>query len=725
MRIRAHLIGKTRFVITVTALLSLASASFCQSASRALAFQSLSIHASPSDEQIHTSAILPDGHLEFRGATLRSIIATAYTVDLEHVTGGPSWLDDTRFDIEATAPESASQADRLAMLQSLLAQDFRLTLHHDPARAPVYALSVAKAGLALHPVANPVYPVWARASGDPKQLHIACYSESMSGLAELLPEIAPGYIDLPVVDRTGLQGVYDFQLDWMGRGAYDAATQDAAAGKPKDPLAVSMFDAVGRLGLSLEKTEDVKDAIVVDSAADVSHASSAAAATSASDLDLEKLQAIDRFVADEMGREHIPGLQVGVYSRGRILLAKGYGLANVELNVPVKPETIFQSGSVGKQFVSAAIMMLVEQGKVGLDDSIVKYFPDAPESWKPVRIKNLLSHTSGLGEYESGDRIGPAGPFYLRLDFSENELVHKIEALPIDFAPGEKWSYRNTNYVLLGAVIHKVTGMFYADYLEEKIFKPWYMTSTRLISDRDVIPNRSSGYEFSGGRLRNQEWVSPTFNSTADGTLYFNVLDLANWDEALYGTSLLKQSSLDRIWTVFPLNNGSPNPSGYGFGWEIQNLNGHRIIEHGGAWQGFTCDIRRAVDDEVTVVVLTNLAGANPGLFAERISGIVRPSSAPPPPREHKEVAIDPNLLDGYVGKYELAPDFVLTITREGDKLYLQATNQQRFQIFPEGEKDFFLKVVDAQVSFLTDAQGRATELILHQRGDRHAKRIE
>jgi CubicO group peptidase (beta-lactamase class C family) len=139
-----------------------------------------------------------------------------------------------------------------------------------------------------------------------------------------------------------------------------------------------------------------------------------------------------------MANQRIPGLAVGIYSRGQILLAKGYGQANVELDVAVKPETIFQSSSVGKQFVSAAIMMLVEEGKVSLDDSVTKYLSDAPATWKPILIKNLLSHTSGLSEYETEDRTGPKGPFYMRLDFTEDELVTKIEALPIEWAPGEK-----------------------------------------------------------------------------------------------------------------------------------------------------------------------------------------------------------------------------------------------------------------------------------------------
>jgi CubicO group peptidase (beta-lactamase class C family) len=346
-------------------------------------------------------------------------------------------------------------------------------------------------------------------------------------------------------------------------------------------------------------------------------------------LSPDQVAAIDRFVNATLKNRQIPGVAVGVYSRGQVLLAKGYGMSNVELSVPVKPETVFQSGSVGKQFTSAAIMMLVEEGKINLDDSIVKYFPNAPDTWKPILIKNLLSHTSGLAEYESGDRIGPKGPFYLRLDFTEDELVAKVEALPIDFKVGDQWSYRNTNYILLGILIHKVTGKFYAEFLRERIFQPLGMMSTRSISEADIIPNRSSGYEVHHGELKNQEWVSPTFDSTADGTLYFNVLDIAKWDAALYGTTLLKQLSLDRMWTVYPLNDGKPNPANYGFGWMINEKNGHKLIEHGGAWQGFTCYIARYPDDNLSIAVLTNLAGGGPGIIAHVTAGIINPALMP------------------------------------------------------------------------------------------------
>ena len=352
-------------------------------------------------------------------------------------------------------------------------------------------------------------------------------------------------------------------------------------------------------------------------------------------------QSVDDYLAQEMKAQHIPGLALGVYRNGEIVKAQGYGLANVELNVPVKPETIFQSGSVGKQFAATAVMMLVEEGKVGLDDAITKYFPGAPDTWNNIKVRNLLSHTSGLAEYESDERTGPSGPFYLRLDFTEDELLKKAEALPFDFQPGEKWSYRNTNYLLLGFLIRKVTGEFYGDYLQERIFKPLGMNATRIISEADIIPNRAAGYQLVKGELKNQDWVSPTFNSTADGALYFTVLDLAKWDAALCTEKLVKKSSLDQMWTVAKLNDGKPNKSNYGFAWTIDQMNGHRVIEHGGAWQGFTTYIARYVDDKLTVVVLTNLdsAHSNPGRIAHHVAGLYVPALMPPElkPIEDKE----------------------------------------------------------------------------------------
>jgi CubicO group peptidase (beta-lactamase class C family) len=341
---------------------------------------------------------------------------------------------------------------------------------------------------------------------------------------------------------------------------------------------------------------------------------------------------VDAFVRSELQRQRIPGVALGVYRDGQLTKVRGYGLANVEWNAAVTPDTIFQSGSVGKQFTATAVMMLVEEGKVGLDDPIKKYFPDAPETWNDIKVKHLLSHTSGLSEYESEARTKPGGPFYMRLDYTEDELYKRIADMPMDFKTGEDWSYRNTNYVLLGILIHRVTGKFYGDFLQERIFRPLGMNRTRIISEEDIITRRAAGYRLVKGELKNQEWVSPTLNSTADGALYFTVEDLQKWDAALYTEKLLKKASLERMWTVEKLNNGKPNKANYGFGWGIRDVNGHRVIAHSGAWQGFTCYIARYVDDRLAIVALTNLdAGhSRPNKIVSGVAAIYSPALKPP-----------------------------------------------------------------------------------------------
>jgi len=359
---------------------------------------------------------------------------------------------------------------------------------------------------------------------------------------------------------------------------------------------------------------------------------------------------VDAFVKSELQRQRIPGVAVGVYRDGKLTKAQGYGLANVEWDAAVTPDTIFQSGSVGKQFTATAVMMLVEEGKVGLDDPIKKYFPDAPETWNDIKVHNLLSHTSGLSEYETGARTKMGGPFYMRMDYTEDELYKRIKEMPMDFKTGEDWAYRNTNYVLLGILIHKVTGKFYGDFLQERVFGPLGMSRTRIISEEDIIPRRSSGYRLVKGQLKNQEWVSPSLNSTADGALYFTVEDLQKWDAALYTEKLLKKASLDRMWTVEKLSDGKPNKANYGFAWEINNVNGHRVIEHGGAWQGFTTYIARYVDDRLTVVALTNLDSghSNPKKITSGVAAIYNPALKPleEKPIENKEPHVTQMLRD-------------------------------------------------------------------------------
>ncbi|MGA2345014.1 MAG: serine hydrolase domain-containing protein [Candidatus Sulfotelmatobacter sp.] len=322
--------------------------------------------------------------------------------------------------------------------------------------------------------------------------------------------------------------------------------------------------------------------------------------------------AVSDYVKAEMQRQHIPGLALLVAKGGKIVRAEGFGLANVELQVPVKPETIFQSGSVGKQFTATAVMMLVEEGKIGLDDPLTKYFADAPARWKEVTVRELLSHTAGFGDYPKD--------FDLRKDWTEDEELKLIESIPLAYPPGTSWEYSNFGYVTLGILIHRVTGEFYGDFLQQRIFQPLGMQSTRIISEADIVPNRSAGYRLVNGELKNQEWVSPVVNTTADGSLYFSVLDLAKWDAALYTEKLLKRPSRDLMWAPVKLKDGQPNKGDYGFGWVIEQRAGHRCIAHDGSWQGFETAIARYVDDQLTVVALTNLADSEPGKIVGRVA---------------------------------------------------------------------------------------------------------
>ena len=331
---------------------------------------------------------------------------------------------------------------------------------------------------------------------------------------------------------------------------------------------------------------------------------------------------VDSVVEAQRKSQKIPGVSLAVCRDGRIVKAAGYGLANVEWDIPVTPETIFQTGSVGKQFTATAVMMLVEEGKLGLDDKIVKFIPEAPATWNDVTVRNLLTHTSGIADYGGEEDTMGKGVINFRKDYTEEELVQAFAKMPKDFPAGQKWSYSNTGYVLLGVIIHRVTGEFYGDFLQERIFGPLGMTSTRIISEADIVPHRSSGYRLVKGEWKNQEWVAPTLNTTADGALYTNVLDLAKWDAALYTTKLIKRSSLDAMWTPVKLTNGETYP--YGFGWDLASKDGRRAVSHDGAWQGFTMSITRYLDERLTVIVMTNLDSDNskPEVIVDEVARI-------------------------------------------------------------------------------------------------------
>lgn len=343
---------------------------------------------------------------------------------------------------------------------------------------------------------------------------------------------------------------------------------------------------------------------------------------------------IDDFVNEELARQRIPGAALGIMHRGQLVRAAGYGFANIEHRVPVHPDTVFQTGSIGKQFTAAAVMLLVEDGNVRLDESIRTYLPKAPKTWQPITVRHMLNHTSGMASDP---------PMDLRKDYSDDELLDLLYTVKLDFPPGSRWRYSNTAYVLLGLMIGKVGGEPYGEVLAKRIFGPLQMTTARVISDRDIVPNRAAGYEVTDTATLNQEWVSPTGNSTADGSLYLTVLDYSRWNAALDAGAVLKPESWAEVYRPARLNSGKTYP--YGFGWFLESGQGH-VHQHGGAWQGFETFFIRYLDERISVVVLTNSSSASSDVIARGVAALYEPKLKLPAgmPIEDREPAVGERL---------------------------------------------------------------------------------
>jgi N-acyl-D-amino-acid deacylase len=326
--------------------------------------------------------------------------------------------------------------------------------------------------------------------------------------------------------------------------------------------------------------------------------------------------AIDSIVRAEMAAQRIPGVALAVIRRGEIVKAQGYGVANVEHSVPVTSETIFQSGSLGKQFTATAVMLQIEDGRLALAEPLSKFFPDSPPAWREITVRHLLTHTSGIPDYNDG-------LLDYRRDYSEDELVAFAQKLPLDFMPGAEWKYSNTGYILLGVIVRKASGRFYGDVLRERVFAPLGMKSARIISETEIVPHRAAGYRLANGVLQNQAWVSPSLNTTADGSLYLSLDDLIAWDRGLRARAILRPESWDLIFAPVTLNSGRKHP--YGFGWQVDRLAGQAVHRHGGAWQGFKSYIARYLGDDITIVALANLAQANPGRVVEAVAASLIP----------------------------------------------------------------------------------------------------
>lgn len=498
-----------------------------------------------------------------------------------------------------------------------------------------------------------------------------------------------------------------------------------------------------------------------------------------------------------------PGITALVYKNGRTIYRKAFGMANLELEVKMTPDHIFELGSITKQFTAVSILMLMEEGKLSLQDEITKFLSDYPTNGKKITVHHLLNHTSGIKSYTNmGDLLS-----FARIDRSPVEIIDYFKDSPMDFNPGEKWSYNNSGYIILGHIIEEVSGQSYADFVQEHIFETLGMKNSYYGSKTRLILSRASGYQPSEDRFRNADFISMTLPYAA-GSLMSNVDDMLKWHKGIHTNKLISESSKKLAFTNTLLNDGEP--TNYGYGWQIDEIQEVPSIEHGGGIFGYVTHGIYVPKEDLYVILLTNRSGSSPQEIAVKMAAIAMGKPYPDagegiglsnkalekwvgnyefesgvlrtitlkggnlfsqregsenlklipvsenrfyfeggttfydfsmkdgmkeanfnarinketgvetdkkPATEKDAVSVDASKLEEYVGVYELSPEFKIIIDVKEGQIYGQATGQPQFEMFPEADDMFFLKVVAAQIVFSRNEEGVVTALTLNQGG--------
>jgi CubicO group peptidase (beta-lactamase class C family) len=507
-----------------------------------------------------------------------------------------------------------------------------------------------------------------------------------------------------------------------------------------------------------------------------------------------------------------PGAAVLVAKNGNVIYKKAFGMADLELNVAMQPDMIFRIGSITKQFTAVAILQLAEKGKLSLDDEITKYIDNYPTQGHKITIEHLLTHTSGIKSYTAMRSWDPA---LRRRDMTPEALIDFFKNEPMDFEPGTRFLYNNSGYILLGSIIERVSGLSYANYIAENIFKPAGMDHSSYDNTPKIIPNRAKGYQPGAGGVVNADYLSMT-QPYAAGSLISTVADLYKWNRALHSYKLVGKQYLDKAFATYRLADGKETD--YGYGWTLGNIRGTPTIEHGGGINGFLTHAIYLPDSDIFVAVFSNCncnppeavtarlaatALGNPypekeipadqakmndytGVYLNseglerqitidgknlysQVKGSGRFRIIPYAPDKfmvensltlihfergaggkiesvislgragkeiswkratqeaiptHQKITVQTHILEQYAGEYELAPEFSLTITVVGNRIFAQGTGQGSNEIYPESETKFFLEIVDAQIEFIKDASGNYSKLILYQGGQKmEAKR--
>jgi CubicO group peptidase (beta-lactamase class C family) len=426
----------------------------------------------------------------------------------------------------------------------------------------------------------------------------------------------------------------------------------------------------------------------------------AAQAQNASQSDVSRMeQVVESYVSDKTFMGSV------LVARGdHVLLSKGYGSANLEWNIPNSPTTKFRLGSVTKQFTAASILLLEERGKLKTDDLVKKYMPDAPAAWDKITIFHVLTHTSGIPNFTSFADYPSQEPF----DTTPEKLVARFRDKPLDFEPGEKFSYSNSGYVLLGYLVEKASGENYAKFVQENIFGPLGMKDSGYDSNSAIIPRRAAGYtpdQPPNGERVNAGFIHMSVPFSA-GALYSTTEDLLRWEQGLFGGKVLSAASLAKMTTPFK--------DDYAFGLTVTTQDGHKRIQHNGGIEGFNTALAYYPDDKLTVAVLSNINGAAPDQMYLKLAAVAFGGQVKLP-SERKEITLAPEILKQYAGTYEIAPKINMMITLANGQLSGQVSGQGKLPLFAESETKFFYKAVDAQIDFGKDDKG--LYLVLHQNG--------
>lgn len=415
-----------------------------------------------------------------------------------------------------------------------------------------------------------------------------------------------------------------------------------------------------------------------------------------------------------------------VADQGKVVLEKGYGLANREKNIANAADTKFRIGSLTKQFTAAMVLQLVDKGQLKLDGKVTDYLPNYPKpAGDQITLHHLLSHTAGLPDYTAQPKFVTE---VMRTPQEPTQLVALFSALPLEFAPGTKFSYSNSGYVLLGAIIEKVMGKPYAQVFQENIARPLKLKDTAYDTVEPADQRRAAGYVPTANGLVKTPPIAMTVPYAA-GAITSTAQDLYRWSQALDGTKVLSAASKKLLFT--------PVKDGYAYGWTAftakMGPDTVAVQEHNGGINGFASYLVRVPKSQQVIVLLDNhsskaLADLRRGLlrvlYQQAPVAPVLPAAPASPAAA--PVALDAATLNTYVGVYELAPTFRITVRQREGKIFVQATGQKEFETEAASPVLFTLKGVPAQVEFAKNAKGEVAQLILHQGGhDQPAAKVE